>query len=178
MEYKHIDGQVYSRYALTPPIINSELALKYGIQIPCPVEPGPFAGLVIGRYVKLRLVIEGGTKKITCHAKIDWVRTDAATNECLVGFGSLSLTNEEFAILEESFAERPARKLEFGVSVEDKAPEAAPVVATATAKEIMRLKAVNFPVTVIEAIDAYRGKTGFSEFVAEAVREYVKTKQH
>ena len=38
----------------------------------------------------------------------------------------------------------------------------------------MRLKAVNFPVSIIEAIDEKRGHVSFSEFVINAVRAYLK----
>ncbi len=176
MEYKHVDGIVYSRYALTPPVINSELAREYGVQVPCPVEPGQFGGLEPGRNVKLRLVIERGTKKMTCHAQIDWVRIDEAAGRCMVGFGSLSLTDAEFHLLENNFAGEPVKPLEFVEQIKDKAPEAAPVLSTEKVEEIMRLKVVNFPVSVIEAVDAHRGNTSFSEFVTNAVRVFIKEK--
>ena len=38
----------------------------------------------------------------------------------------------------------------------------------------MRLKAVNFPVSIIEAIDQKRGHVSFSEFVTNAVRKFLK----
>lgn len=175
MEYKHIDGLVYSRYASTPPVINSDLAFQYGIKVPCTVEPGQFTGFEEGRNVKLRLVVARGAKKITCHAKIDWVRKDESSGDFYVGFGSLSLTNEEFQILRNSFVEDRGKVLEFGVRVRDRAREAKPVVVSDTAKEIMRLKAVNFPVSIIEGIDEKRGNVSFSEFVTNAVREYLKS---
>jgi hypothetical protein len=174
MDYKHIDGLVYSRYASTPPVINSELAFKYGIKVPCNVEPGQFSGFEVGKNVKLRLVVAGGDKKITCHAKIDWVTKDESTDEYYVGFGNLSLTDEEFQVLQSSFIEDKGKVLEFGVRVRDRAREAKPVVVSDTAREIMRLKAVNFPVSIIEAIDEKRGHVSFSEFVTNAVRKYLK----
>lgn len=174
MDYVHIDGQVYSRYASTPPVINSSMALKYGIQGPCLVEPGSFSGFEVGRNVKLRLVIDGGSKKMTCHATIDWVKKDEDSGQWMIGFGRMSLTEEEFRILEESFVEKPHKVVEFGTSVRDKAREAVTITGTDKVKEIMRLKAVNFPVSVIEAIDENRGDTSFSEFVAKAVRAYVR----
>jgi len=174
MEYRHLDGYVYCRSASTPPVINSAFALRYGIQVPFRPEPGQFSRLEVGRNVKLRLVIEGGSKKMTCHAKIDWVQRDEATDQWLVGFGQLSLTDEEFRFLEPSFVEKSDKVLEFAVSVREKAREAEPVVWTDTAREIMRLKAVNFPVSVIEAIDENRGALTFSEFVTEAVRAFIK----
>ena len=174
MEYKHIDGLVYSRHALTPPIINSDTALKYGIQVPCSVAPGQYAGPNVGANVKLRLLVDNGTRRMTCHARVDWVKTDPDTGECLVGFGSLSLTDEEFRVLERNFSDQPRELLEFGTSVRDKAADAETVRVSSRAQEIMRLKAVNFPVSVIEAIDENRGTTPFSEFVTTAVREYLK----
>lgn len=175
MEYKHIDGSVYSRYASSPPVINSNLAWKYGLQVPCPVEPGQYPQFEVGKNVKLRLVVEADKKKMTCHGMIDWVEKDEETGLCMVGFGHLSLTDDEFQILARSFSDRAEKPLEFGARVRDKAPEAEPVVLTSDeAKEIMRLKAVNFPVSVIEAIDENRGEIPFSQFVTDAVRAYVK----
>lgn len=175
MEYKHIDGSVYSRYASSPPVINSSLAWKYGVQVPCPLEPGSYSHFEVGSNVKLRLVINGGKKKMTCHGMIDWVEKDEATGACMVGFGHLSLTEEEFRVLERSFSDRSEIPLVFGQTVRDKAREAEPVIVTSDeAREIMRLKAVNFPVSVIEAIDEHRGETPFSEFITEAVRAYMR----
>jgi hypothetical protein len=175
MEYKHLSGAVYSRYASSPPVINSSLAWQYGIQVPCPLEPGSYSHFEVGSNVKLRLVIDGGKKKMTCHGMIDWVEKDEATGGCMVGFGHLSLTDDEFRVLEKSFSDRSERPLELVERVRDKAPGAEPVImATDQAREIMRLKAVNFPVSVIEAIDENRGEIPFSEFVTEAVRAYVR----
>ncbi len=174
MDYKSINGTVYSRYASSPPVINSDLAWKYGIQVPCAVEPSHYSGFTVGRNMKLRMVFADGTKKITCHAQIDWVEKDPETGQCLVGFGNLSLTEEEFRVLENYFTERPERPLEFSESVRDKGREAQSVVGTEVVREIMRLKAVSFPVSVIEAIDEHRGDTPFSEYVTNAVKSYIK----
>jgi hypothetical protein len=174
MEYRTIEGAVYSRSALSPPIINSDAALKYGLRVPCMMEPGQFSGFVEGGNVKLRLVVDHGTRKMTCHAKVDWIQRDERTGQMFVGFGSLSLSDDEFMILQRNFAEEPGKPLEFGYTVRDKAPEAVPIVVSETAREIMRLKAVNFPVSVIEEIDEKRGPVPFSEFVVRAVREYLR----
>lgn len=177
MEYKHVDGNVYFRYASTPPVINTELALKFGIQGPCPMQPGQYAGFEIGRNVKLRVTIDDGSKKMTCHGRIDWVEKDESSGQWSVGFSQLSFTEDEFLLLQEHFVEKSEKELEFGPSVRDKAREAVSVITTDRAREIMRLKAVNFPVSVIEAIDENRGNTTFSEFVSLAVREYLKRKE-
>lgn len=174
MDYKSIDGTVFSRYAASPPVINSDLAWKYGVQVPCNIEPGHYSGFTVGRNVKLRMVIADGKMKMTCHAQIDWVEKDHDSGQCMVGFGHLSLTEEEFKVLETYFTDRPEKALEFADSVRDKAREAVPVIGTDTAREIMRLKAVNFPVSVIEAIDEHRGDTPFSEYVTTALRAYLK----
>ncbi len=174
MQYMHIDGQVFSRHALTPPVINSEKALSYGIQVPCDMEPSQYSGPNVGSNVKLRLVIDGGARRMTCHARIDWIKKDPDTGKSSVGFGNLSLTDEEFGVLEASFTENPTEALAFGTSVRDKAKQAETVKISSQAQEIMRLKAVNFPVSVIESIDENRGTTPFSEFVTTAVREYLK----
>ncbi len=174
MEYRTIEGAVYSRSALSPPIINSSLALSYGIRVPCMMEPGEFTGLSVGGNVKLRMVVDRGKRKMTCHAKVDWIQEDAATGQTYVGFGCLSLSDDEFEILLRNFTEEHGQPLEFGPSVRDKAIEAEPVVVSNTAREIMRLKAVNFPVSVIEEIDVKRGSIPFSAFVVQAVKEYLR----
>jgi hypothetical protein len=173
MEYKNIEGSVFSRQALSPPIINSELASEYGIQAPCLVEPGQYSGPEVGRSVKLRIVVNGGTKKMTCHGTIDWVRPDG-TGTYHVGFGNLSLSDEEFKILTRYFTTGSEIPVEFVPRLREKAPEADPVVVTEVAQEILRYKAVHFPVSVIELIDEHRGEDSFSEFVTKAVRMYVK----
>lgn len=176
MEYKNVDGNVYFRYASTPPIINTDLARRFGIQGPCPMQPGQYAGFDIGRNVKLRVTIDGGTKKMTCHARIDWVKQDEDSGRWLLGFSQLSFTEEEFRLLQQHFVEKSEKELVFGPSVRDKAKDAVPIIASDRAREIMRLKAVNLPVSVIEAIDENRCNTTFSEFVTLAVREYLKSR--
>jgi hypothetical protein len=174
MEYRAIEGAVYSRSALSPPIINSSLALSYGIRVPCMVELGEFTGLSVGGNVKLRMVVDGGKRKMTCHAKVDWLQEDEDAGQTYVGFGSLSLSDDEFEILVRNFTAEHGLPLEFGPSVRDKAIEAEPVVVSSTAREIMRLKAVNFPVSIIEEIDVRRGSVPFSAFVVQAVKEFLK----
>jgi hypothetical protein len=174
MEYKSIPGPVFSRTALSPPVINSSLALQFGLRVPCVASPGQFSGLQEGVNVKLRMVVDRGTKKMTCHAKVDWIKEDSP-GTTFVGFGSLSLSDEEFAVLLRDFAKEPGSRLEIGERVRDKAPEVEPLLISDTAREIMRLKAVNFPVSVIEEIDAHRGSTTFSEFVVHAVRQSLKS---
>lgn len=176
MEYKHIDGNLFFRYASTPPVINTDLALTCGIQGPCPMQPGQYAGFEIGRNVKLRVTIDNGTKKMTCHGRLDWVKQDSDTGQWSVGFSQLSFTEDEFLLLQQHFVERSDKRLEFGSSVRDKGKGAVSVTTTDKAREIMRLKAVNFPVSVIEAIDENRGNTTFSEFVTAAVRQYLRHK--
>jgi hypothetical protein len=174
MEYKSIDGPVFSRQASSPSIINSAMATKLGIKAPCMTEPGQYAGVEAGTNVKLRLVVEGGKKKITCHGTIDWVKFDEVAAKYYIGFGSLSLSDKEFRILEMNFVEEAEKPVEFVRSVREKAAEVESAVLSDTAVEIMRHKAVNFPVSVIEAIDIMRGDTPFSEFVVNALRAYIK----
>jgi len=174
MEYKHIAGEVHSRQALTPPVLNSELALRFGIRVPSFVEPTEFTGFQQGQNVKLRLVVDGGSRRMTCHAKIDWIERDESSGQYVVGFGHLSLTDEEFRVLRDNFAEGPAAPLQFGVRVREKGTDAELVAISHDALEIMRFKAINFPVSVIEAIDKNRGDTSFSEFVTNAVKSYIR----
>ncbi|MBI5570850.1 MAG: hypothetical protein HY914_12970 [Desulfomonile tiedjei] len=174
MEYKSINGPVYSRHASSPPVINSGMAALYGIKAPCILEPGQYAGVGVGGNVKLRILVDGGKRKITCHAMIDWIKPDEASATWSIGFGNLSLSDEEFRILESNFVEEAEQPVEFVPKVREKAAEAESVVVADVAREILRFKAVQFPVSVIEAIDVMRGDTPFSEFVVEAVRSYSK----
>ncbi len=168
MEYRHVNGPVYCRYAFTPPVINSKLAYQYGIEAPS------ILSLDVGSNVKLRLLLADGKKRITCHAIIDWVNADEATGEFKVGLSNLSLTDEEFEVLIDNFVDAPKLPLEFGESVRDKGLESEPVIGGERVQEIKRIKAVTLPVSVIEDIDAKRGDHQFSAFVTNALREYLK----
>jgi hypothetical protein len=171
MEYKTVEGSVYSRYALTPPVINSDLALKYGLRVPSTIEPGQYSQLEAGRNVKLRLVVNDGKTKMTCHGRIDWVGKDETTGQTYVHFGCLSLTDHEFEVLAWNFVEKVDKPLEFGVRVRDYGKEAETVRFDNDAKEITRMAAVAFPLSVYEAIDEKRGAVPFSEFVANVLKE-------
>jgi hypothetical protein len=173
MEYKSIEGPVFSRRAASPPIINSAMASKLGVKAPCMMEPEKCDEIEPGSNVKLRLVVDDGEKRITCHGKIDWVKSNEATGRYYIGFGSLSLSDEEFRILERNFVEDTEKPVEFVRTVREKAADLESVVVTDDTGEIMRHKAVKFPVSVIESIDIMRGDTPFSEFVVNAVRAYV-----
>ncbi len=174
MEYKSIDGPIFSRKAASPPIINSAMATKLGIKACCMTAPGQYAGIEAGNNVKLRLVVDRGEKRITCHGVIDWVKFDEAAAKYYIGFGRLSLSDEEFRILERNLVEEAETPVEFVRDVRAKAAELESVLVADDAGEIMRHKAVAFPVRVIEAIEIMRGDTPFSEFVVNAVRAYVK----
>lgn len=167
MDYKHVNGQAYCRYAGTPPIINSPLAYQYGIEVLSMID------LEKGRNVKLRVVLEDRPKRMTCHARVDYVTWDEATGQHRVGFSQLSLTDEEFRVLLQSFVEKSERILEFGETVRDKGMEAPAVTETENFIELSRMKAVTLPVDLIEEIDMKRGKDSFSEFVTEALRAYL-----
>ncbi len=60
MEYKHVNGQAYCRYAATPPILNSPLADQYGIEV------FSSTGVDEGRYVKLRVVLRSRLSWSAC----------------------------------------------------------------------------------------------------------------
>jgi hypothetical protein len=168
MEYKHVNGQAYCRYAVTPPILNSPLALQYGIEAPSMLV------LEEGRNVKLRIVMEGRQTRMTCHARVDYVKPDETTGQYKVGFSNLSLTEGEFRLLLQSFVPKSERVLEFGDTVRDKGVQAEPVTAVEGIGEICRMKAVTLPVSVIEDIDMKRGDVSFSDFVVKALRSYLK----
>ena len=174
MLYMNVDGQVYCRYALTPPIVNSAKASEHGIKVPWLGEPGQFSGPDVGRNIKLRLVLENGKKKMTCHGKIAWFEPKPETGQMLMGLDHLSLTDVEFAVLQRNLIDEPKEPVEFGVRVRDKGLDAESVTVSDEAKEIRRMVAVNFPVSLLEEIDMNRGDTRFSEFVVNAVRAYLK----
>ncbi|MFH0825328.1 MAG: hypothetical protein V2B18_21465, partial [Pseudomonadota bacterium] len=120
MEYKHVNGPVYCRYASTPPIANSDIALQFGIQAPSTIE------LESGRNVKLRILLEDRGKRMTCHGKIDWVKSDESAGGFTVGFSQLSLTDEEFRILMAHFSDVPEAGVELAPSLRDKGADAEP----------------------------------------------------
>ena len=165
MDYKKIKGHVACRYAFTPPVINCDLARRYGVEINSEVD------LEADSNVKLRIVLADGTKRMTCHAKIDWVKKDP-DGEFKVGIGSLSLTDHEFETLIEHVDDRTDRTLEFGDTVRETASHASPVLVDDDDRDIYRVKAVELPVRLIDKIDESRDGVSFSEFVARAIEEY------
>jgi len=176
MEYKHVNGPVYCRFALTPPIVNSPRAHEYGIEAPSMIDlqAGSNISLKEGSNVKLRMLLDNRSKRITCHALIDHIIRDEARGETRVGFGHLSLSDEEFGVLMENFSDEPAGQLEVAERVEDKGTEARPVTEAELFLGTTRIKAVTLPVNLIEEIDAKRGEVPFSEFVERAIRGYLE----
>ncbi|MEW6351974.1 MAG: hypothetical protein AB1646_23230 [Thermodesulfobacteriota bacterium] len=176
MEYRHVNGPVYCRFASTPPIVNSPLAEQYGIEAPTDVDVDVVGcdTLKTGTDVKLRLLLDGRTKQMTCHAKIDYVMRDVAGGKTRIGFGQLSFSDKEFQKLIESFTEQAFEPVEITDRVEDKGLGARPVSQELDLSEATRIKAVTFPVALIDEIDSKRGDTPFSEFVADAVRRYMQ----
>ncbi len=176
MEYRHVSGPVYCRFAHTPPIVNSELASRYGIEAPSAIDLNVVSGdsLKEGKDVKLRFLLDGRTKQMTCHAKVDYVVKDESTGDTNIGFGQLSFSDEEFGILMESFTDVPAGSLEFTPKVRDKGMEAKPVSSELKLAEATRIKAVALPVAMIDEIDSKRGDATFSDFVTRCVREHLK----
>ena len=173
MKYGYVNGPVYCRYAATPPVINSELANEYGIEAPSFVE------LEQGRNVKVRIVLENRSKRLTCHAKIAWVRRDetaggAFDQRWVVGLSPLSLADAEFEALVNNFVEKPELPLELRERLRDTARETAPLELAAKEEQTVRAKAVTMPVRLIEEIDAKRGGVPFSQFVVAAVEKYLK----
>ena len=173
MKYKYVNGPVFCRYAGTPPIINSKLADEYGI------EASSFVELEQGRNVKVRMVLENRTQRMTCHAKIAWVKRDetaggAFDERWVVGLNSLSLTDAEFEVLLTNFVEEPESPLELLERLRDTASEVSPVAFPGGAERVLRIKAVTMPVSLIDEIDAKRGDVQFSEFVTRAVNNYLK----
>ncbi|MEJ2719499.1 MAG: hypothetical protein P8182_20600 [Deltaproteobacteria bacterium] len=176
MEYRHVNGPVYCRYALTPPVINSALGHRLGIVAPCELDmqAGSHRKLEAGTNVKLRMELDNRTTRMTCHAKIDWVRRDESTGSCNVAFSHLSLSDNEFQVLHENFTDETQDTVEFVSRVRDAASDLKPVIAGDGSKEVTRAKAVTLPVSLIEEVDEKRGDVPFSEFVANSLREYLK----
>ncbi len=171
MKYGHLEGHVYCRYAKTPPIINSNFAEQYGVEASLPATSGSFM-LEEGKTVKLRLVFDNRRKRMTCHAQVDWVKKEENGKQ-LIGFSHLSLSDEEFKVLLNNFAETPQQGFTFGDTVRDGTDDIAPLVKTADAKDITRIKAITIPVGLIEEIDSKRKETPFSEFVIRALKDYL-----
>ncbi len=168
MEYKHLKGQAYCRYASTPPIINSPLAYNYGIEVQSMMD------VEAGRNVKLRVVLEDRSKRMTCHARIDYAQRDESIGQWRVGFSNLSLNDVEFRLLLQSFVDKSERVLEFADTVRDKGVDVPPVTESDNLAKISRMKAVELPVNLIEEIDMKRGEVPFSKFVIKALEAYLK----
>ncbi|MDQ7785251.1 MAG: hypothetical protein RDU20_20365 [Desulfomonilaceae bacterium] len=174
MQYKHVNGPVYCRSAVTPPIINSPKALEYGLEAPSMMDIQAGGNLKEGSNVKLRMILDNRSKRMTCHAQIDYIVKDETRGETSIGFGHLSLSDQEFQVLMENFSEEPVAKLEVAERVEDKGIEAKPVTEADLLAETTRIKAVTLPVNLMEEVDAKRGEVPFSEFVARALKAYLE----
>ena len=91
-----------------------------------------------------------------------------------MGFSHLSLTDDEFRLLLQSFVDASERVLELTETVRDKGKEAPPVTEMEGLEKITRIKAVTLPVSLIEEIDMKRGDESFSDFVARTLKDYIK----
>jgi len=171
MKYGRIEGPIYCRYARTAPVLNSSLASEYGLEAEMELKPEFGFSVEQGRNVKLRLVLNKRSSRMTCHAKIDWVKEDPSTGECKVRFSHLSLSDDEFKVLFDNFTEQPLKDLVFGETVRKTPEEAIPVIKGQDQKEIVRDKALTLPVVLIEKIDEKRGDTPFSEFVVKILKD-------
>jgi len=172
MKFKYVDGPVYCRYAATPPIVNSKLANEYGIEAPSFVE------LDQGRNVKVRIVLMNRTRRMTCHAKVAWVKRNdeaggAFDQRWRVGLSALSLSDAEFEALLTNFVEEPESPLELRERVRDAAEDISPM---AFPGEELRIKAVTMPVSLIDEIDAGRGDISFSQFIIASVKERLENR--
>jgi hypothetical protein len=105
MEYKHVKGRVASAYAFTPPAVKSDLAHAYGIEAPSTVL------LDQGSNVKLKIVLDQLSKKMTCHAVVDRCTRDESSEAYAIAFGQLSLADDEFQLLVNNFVEQDDTKM-------------------------------------------------------------------
>jgi hypothetical protein len=176
MEYRAVNGPVYCRYAITPPVINSSKAFEVGVLAATTVDlqVGGNVPLKEGSNVKLRMILDNHTKRMTCHAKIDRISKDESTGKYEVASGQLSLSDEEFQQLSKSFISQPEHPVEWTEHVRPKGAHVSPVTLDQKSQEVTRDKAVTMPVSLIEEIDARRGAVPFSEFVITALRTYLK----
>ena len=165
MKYRHVNGRVYSRYAFTPPVVNSDLASAYGIEAPSSVP------LDEGSSVKVRIVLGHISKRMTCHAVVDHVAADESSGTYSVAFGKLSLSDDEFEILLNNCVEKGDLEIEFGETVRRGGVDTSPVTKGQEGEEISRVKAVTLPIGLIEAIDSKRGDVPFSKYVTTALRK-------
>jgi hypothetical protein len=171
MRYGKIEGTIFFRLAKTAPIINSALATDYGLE--APLACAPQYGIEPGKNVKLRFFFGDARQRMTCHARIDWVKEQKATGEHKIGFSHLSLSDDEFKVLIESFTEPMETSAELRGSVRQ-LEEATTIVLGQDDRDVMRDKAVTMPVSLIDKIDRARGKTPFSEFVVSIVAAQLK----
>lgn len=172
MEYRALNGPIYCRPALTPPIINSPLATEIGIRgvSRIDLEAGGNVPLSPGSNVKLRMVLDNGLKRMTCHAKIDGWHRDRASGKLTVDFSNLSLSDWEFELLRNSFLEEPLHEVAFTGTLRGHGREAPALGLSEGGHEITRIKAVTMPLALIDRIDDVRGDTPFSDFVVDALR--------
>jgi hypothetical protein len=173
MKCQHVNGPVYCRYAATPPIINSKLADEYGI------EALSFVELEEQRNVKVSMLLENRTKRMTFHAKIASVKRDETAGgtfdeRWIIRLSDLSFTDAEFEVLMNNFVNTPQQPLEMRERVREAAGESRPVSFPDKEGEVVRAKAVTMPVSLIDEIDSKRGTVSFSHFVVTAVKEYLK----
>jgi hypothetical protein len=173
MKYRHINGPVYCRYAATPPIINSRHADE------CGIEAHSFVELEEQRNVKVSMLLENRTRRLTCHARVASVKRDetaggAFDERWIVRLSDLSLTDAEFEVLMSNFADTPQHPLAMRTRVRETAGESKPVTFTGDEEQVVRAKAVIMPLGLIDEIEAKRGDVPFSHFVITAVKEYLK----
>jgi len=173
MKYGKIDGPVYCRYAKTLPVVNSDMALEYGIQARLGIRAQHGLTIEVGKPVKLRMVFDNRKKRMTCHAFVDWVEEEAS-GEFRVGFSRLSLSRDEFKVLLNTLSDWPDAEGIFGDTVRWATDDTVPVTTGDDAEEIVRDKAVTMPVGLIEKIDEKRGEIPFSKFVVKVLNEYLE----
>ncbi len=174
MKYGNIDGPILFRFARTAPVINSSHALELGVRAELGYNPDLGQRVDVGRNVKIRMLLAGRTKRMTCHGKVAWIERDEATGRPMVGIHQLSLSDEEFGVLRECFTAEPVAQATLGDSVRLVPDGSEPVVtAFGVTSPITRQKALTLPVALIERIDAERGDTPFSEFVVVALNEHL-----
>lgn len=175
MEFKNLNGRIYCRPALTPPVVNSDLAGSIGLKAPSDMdlETGGNVPLKPGSNVKIRALLDGGEKRMTFHAKIHDFDSEVHSGKAFVYFDQLSLSDSEFRLLMGYMVDDEGQPLEIEKTLRKIGARSSPFLPENQINGQTRVKAVTMPISLIEMIDENRGAIGFSDYVTKAVITYI-----
>ncbi len=175
MEFRNLNGRIYCRPALTPPVVNSALAASIGLKAPSgmDLESGGNVPLKPGSNVKLRALLGEGEKRMTFHAKIHDFDSDVRSGKAFVYFDQISLSDSEFKLLMGYMVDDEGRSLEIEQTLRRIGSHSSPFIPEEQIDGLTRVKAITMPISLIEMIDENRGEMGFSDYVTKAVVSYI-----